>query len=65
MTTLKITLGVNAPTITHGADQVPFALSRAILAVLKTGQKAQVEHMGQTFTLRRKDFGCAPPRRIH
>jgi hypothetical protein len=56
MTTLKITLGVNAPTITHGADQVPFAMSKAILAVLKTGQKAQVEHMGQTFTLRRKDF---------
>lgn len=56
MTTLKITLGVNAPAITHGADQIPFAMSKAILAVLKTGQKAQIEHMGQTFTIRRKDF---------
>jgi hypothetical protein len=56
VTTLKIALGVNAPTITHGADQVPFAMGRAILAVLKTGQKAQVEHMGRVFTIRRKNF---------
>lgn len=56
MTTLKIALGVNAPGITHGADQVPFAMSKAILAVLKTGQKVQITHMGTTFTLRRKDF---------
>jgi hypothetical protein len=56
MTTIKISLDANAPAITNGADQVPFALAKAITAVLKTGQKAQVEYMGTAFTLRRKDF---------
>jgi hypothetical protein len=53
---LKVTLDRSTPALTSGASQVPFALSKAILAVLKTGQKAQIEHMGRVFTVRRKDF---------
>lgn len=56
MTTLKITLGVNAPALTHGADQIPFALARAVNAALVTAQAKQRAHMAAEFTVRRKAF---------
>jgi hypothetical protein len=56
VTTIKVGLTVDRSRLEANASQVPYALSRTILRVLKTGQAAQLEHMGQKFTIRRKDF---------
>jgi hypothetical protein len=56
MTTLRVRTTIDTSKIEGAARQVPFALAKAITDVLKSGQAAEIKHMGQSFTIRRKDF---------